>query len=199
MKMKRIIIIVSLLLTLAGLPAGGKVPAEISNAVNRARRTPTLCATFDVNGTGVEVVLSADGRFTMEMEQARVYYDGKTQWAYSVADNEVTILEPTPDELLDSNPLAVLTRLESDFDGKALAGKSGVYRLTPKKPGSGDIAEATVTFTNGTDPWPKAITLVRSNGRAEITGIKITESKQRRPDSAFRPRLPKGVTVTDLR
>ena len=48
-----------------------------------------------ISGT---IVLSAN-RFYLESSELKVWFDGKTQWAYMKENNEVNITEPTTEEL----------------------------------------------------------------------------------------------------
>lgn len=49
-------------------------------------------------------------KFYFTMSDITTFYDGKTQWVYMSNANEVTISEPTPDELKDSNPLMMMQK-----------------------------------------------------------------------------------------
>lgn len=50
-----------------------------------------------------------DKRFYLETDEIQVWFDGKTQWAYMKDDNEVSITEPTDEELAETNPVSILT------------------------------------------------------------------------------------------
>ncbi len=48
-------------------------------------------------------------KFVLDMSVMKVWFNGKTQWAYSPQNNEVTITEPTESELSEINPIAILS------------------------------------------------------------------------------------------
>ncbi len=48
-------------------------------------------------------------KFILEMTDMKVYFDGKTQWAYVPKNNEVSITEPSEKELQETNPMAILS------------------------------------------------------------------------------------------
>ncbi|MBN2766600.1 MAG: outer membrane lipoprotein carrier protein LolA [Paludibacteraceae bacterium] len=48
-------------------------------------------------------------KFVLETDELKVWFDGRTQWAYMEGSNEVSITEPTFDELASINPLAILS------------------------------------------------------------------------------------------
>lgn len=182
----------------ASLPlcVAAAVPVSVTRAVRQVNESASLDVTCTINGQKAALRLSRPC-FMVDLGDARIYYDGETQWAYSVPDKEVTILNPTPDELSQANPLMILGSLADEFSGTPVKGKPNTVRLTPLDPAS-DVAEATVTFDPSTG-WPVAMTLITGSGRADITGIAITPSKTKKPASAFKFQAPKGTTVTDLR
>lgn len=178
-----------------GLMASAKVPARVQAAAKSVNATPSLQVDFKINGRQGAMLLGDGGKFALDLSEARIFYDGQTQWAYSLPDKEVTIINPTADELAAGNPAAILSTLATAFDGTRL--KDETYRLTPLSDGS-DIAEVTVTFP-ATGVWPQSMTIVTSGGTLSVSDMKFTPHKTKRPLSSFQLKVPKGVTVTDLR
>lgn len=192
--MKKIIICLLAILGIATAQAA--VPASVTRAVSQIDAAPGLEVTCSINGRAASLNLGGEC-FILDLGNAKVYYDGKTQWSYLPAEGEVTIIEPTADEVADSNPLQILRHLASDYSGAAVRGEPNAVRLTPTNRRS-EIAEATVTFDPQTG-WPVKMTLITGSGRADITDIRFQVSKSRRPVADFRFSPPKGATVTDLR
>lgn len=62
-----------------------------------------------ISGT---IVLSAN-RFYLESSELKVWFDGKTQWAYMKENNEVNITEPTAEELAATNPVGIVSAFKS--------------------------------------------------------------------------------------
>lgn len=191
--MKRIVFLV--FTALVCLSASAELPARVKAAAQKVNASPALQVTFKANGSPGTMLLGDGGKFALEAGNIKVYYDGKTQWAYSAADKEVTILNPTADELAAGIPAAILSTLGSAFNGVKIKGET--YRLTPKTQGT-DIAEVTVSFP-GSGSYPQSMTIIASGGSLSISDMKFTPLKAKRPLSAFQFKAPKGTTITDLR
>lgn len=191
--MKKLIILLAALLPLA---VGAAVPASVSRAADRVRSATTLDVECTLNGRAASMTLSGNC-FCFNLGDVMVYYNGTTQWSYSRADSEVTILNPTAEELAESNPLGLLRNLERDFNGSTVNGRANTVRLTPRDPRS-PIGEVTVTFDPASG-WPTHMTVIIGGNRAEISNLRFTPSKTKKPAEAFTFSPPKGVTITDLR
>lgn len=192
--MKRLL---PLILLIAAFSATAKVPASVTRAVKQANDAAAMEIQCTINGAPASLTMSGEC-FIMDLGDAQVYYDGTTQWAYNAADSEVTIIEPTDEELAATNPLRILQRLETDYDGSALPGKPDTVRLTPTDADNTDIAEVTATFSSATG-WPTSLTIITASGRAGITNLSFTVASTKTPVSVFKFKAPKGTTITDLR
>ncbi len=47
-------------------------------------------------------------KFNLNISAIETIFDGKTQWVYVAADNEVSITEPSDEELRESNPMVMM-------------------------------------------------------------------------------------------
>lgn len=191
--MKRLLIS---LITLLALSALAEVPASVKRAVKQVNDAATLKVNCAINGNAASMTISGNC-FIINLKDASVHYDGTTQWAYNAADREVTIINPTDEELAETNPLHILRSLERKFDGAPVKGKPNTVRLTPKSTHS-DIAEVTITFNPSTG-WPTDMTIVSASGRADISSLSFSSSKTKTAPTAFKFQTPKGTTTTDLR
>ena len=54
-----------------------------------------------------------NNKFSLFMEDVQVFFDGKTQWAYVASNNEVSITEPSEDELAEINPIFILQEYQN--------------------------------------------------------------------------------------
>lgn len=187
--------IISLLTILTALTASAQIPARVKAAADKVKASPALQVSFKANGKPGSMLLGDGGKFALIMGDIKVYFDGKTQWAYSATDKEVTILEPTADELAYGNPAAILSTLSSAFKGAKIKGET--YRLTPLS-ADADIAEVTIAFP-GSGVWPQSMSIIGPSGSMAISDLKFTPLKEKKPASAFRFTAPKGTTITDLR
>lgn len=125
-------------------------------------------------------------RFHLKMPQMEVWYDGSTQWAYGVASQELSVSEPTADELLESNPFAILNHYSKAYNCRMLKseGNRTVVELVPKVPAASSLRKAVVAIDSKT--WlPSKITVTLSNGRTFTATIgSITQGRQL-PQSRF--------------
>ena len=176
--------------------ANGSASTQVDQLVKRVNSTPSLSATFTIDGAAGRMTMSGQ-MFTFECRGMRVYFDGKTQWTHSVADREVTIVEPTTAELAEVNPLLILGSINKLYAATRI--NANTVRLTPRKGQTADIAEMLVTF-DSTTGWPTAINLVATGGTVQIKSLKFTTSKTKPQRSAFQYKAStKGITITDLR
>ena len=187
--------IIFLTVALAGLSAFAELPARIKAVAKQIGASPAVQVNFLCNGRPASMLLGDGGKFAIDLGDMKLFYDGKTQWAYSAADKEVTIINPTADELAMGNPASILASLGSDFNGVKVKGET--YRLTPVRP-NGDIAEVTVSFP-ASGIWPQSMSIVGAGGTISASDMKFAPSKTKRPLSSFQFKVPKGTTVTDLR
>lgn len=193
--MKKLFSII-LLNLIAVLAVEAKVPSQVTRAVNQAKAAPALNVELTVNGQACSATLCGQ-MFIYRFPMASVFFDGKTQWSYSPGDKEVTIFNPTAEELAESNPLQILARLDSDYSGQAVKGSPDTYRLTALNP-KNQVNEVTVKLNPKTG-WPTQMTLIAGGQRAELRNFKFTTLKTKKPVEAFRFKAPKGTTVNDLR
>ncbi|MDO4320750.1 MAG: LolA-like putative outer membrane lipoprotein chaperone [Bacteroidales bacterium] len=127
----------------------------------------------------------AKQKFTMSTPQMHVWYDGKTQWTYAIESAELSITEPTADELLESNPFAILNHYAKAYTCRLLAAEDGMKRVElAAKSKSASVRKAVVTINPKTD-LPVKVVMTLSNGRviaATVTGITTGSAK---PASTF--------------
>jgi outer membrane lipoprotein-sorting protein len=112
-----------LLISIIPVSAQNNTDAEkiISNFLE-AVKTDAIKTNFKLDITEKNAVNShsVSGTFTLkankfflEVDDMKVWFDGKTQWAYVPQSNEVSITEPTENELAETNPLAILQSYKS--------------------------------------------------------------------------------------
>lgn len=66
----------------------------------------------NVNSQSIPGSLIINGqKFYLKSEDMQVWFNGKTQWSYSKSNQEITITNPTREELAAVNPLVILSIL----------------------------------------------------------------------------------------
>ena len=187
--------LLSLILALMAFGLQAAVPAQVTAVSAKVKSSPTLRVSCTLNGQAASLVMDQAGLFAMKMAADQASYDGKTQWTYVAKDKEVTLTNPTAQELAETNPLQILGKLDKLFQGTKL--KDGRVRLTPLQKGS-EIAEVTVKFDSKTG-WPTDIRIVGANGSIDMKTLKFTVEKKRLPQSSYQFKAPKGTKVIDFR
>ncbi|OJV40657.1 MAG: hypothetical protein BGO29_05455 [Bacteroidales bacterium 36-12] len=81
-----------------------------------------------------KIILRAN-QFFLESDELKVWFDGKTQWAYMKESNEVNISEPETDELAQINPIAIISAFKAASQiqfSKTKSPQNHVIELTAK-------------------------------------------------------------------
>ena len=156
-----------ILIALAALSASAASSAEqlmarCAKAVNDAPSLTVAVTLSAGQSTSSCTMIIARQRFTLQSPEMTVWYDGSTQWTYIASDRELSITEPTPDELLECNPFAIVNYYSQLYNVRTVAGSANIVELTPKRAGT-SIRRATVTINPDTS-LPAAINATLANG-----------------------------------
>lgn len=206
MKRSRIIILLALLLTLAvpcAMAARPSAKSVVENSVKKLRAARSITASFTANAGDGAVkgnMVIAGRKFTMDTKDLKVWFDGKTQWAYSPSSQEVNVTTPSPAELAGSNPMSVLTNMTSAYSVRRLSSSADSDRIEMIPKGNTDIAKVVVTFSSVTG-FP--VEMVVTGTDRNVTTIKIHSLKtgSQVKDAQFRfdrNKYPKAELI-DLR
>lgn len=175
----------------------------LENATKRLTEAKSVTATFTVtsNGRSANGELTASGaKFTATINGLRTWFDGQTQWTLSPRNREVTIIEPTPDELAQSNPLAVLRSLSRGYKGSILKSAAGTKCIRMTGSRNTDFKQVTIVL-NASDLQPKTIDVTTADGasmKIQVTSLKTGGAL---PASTFvfdKKSFP-GVRLNDMR
>lgn len=156
----------------------------------------------NVNSQDLVGKLKLNGRkFYILTDEMQVWFDGKTQWAYSKSSNEVSITEPGSDEIASMNPLAVLAGLRdkgsfSALSRKGLNGKG--VKIIPAKASMNLIScELDIEMNSGKifQIW------IRDKRGSESSMILLNQKlvKVNPADFVFKTSLLPKAVVNDLR
>jgi len=85
----------------------------------------SVAFTFNINDEANQIKQSFEGqmlvkgaKFFLDTPDQTVYFDGKTQWTYLKSVEEVSILEPQPQDIQTLNPIAIFELYKTDCDYK---------------------------------------------------------------------------------
>lgn len=148
--------------------------------------------------------LLLDGnRFYLECGGVKSWFDGRTQWSYVIQNDEVTVSNPTEEELQTINPYTWISMYQQGFNyryggQKTLKGKSGEeIILTPKK--KQDIKQ--ITLLIGKNNVPQYICIENRQGDKQEIIIQSYRSNQSYNNQIFRfnkQQYP-NVEIIDMR
>jgi len=142
-------------------------------------------------------------KFVLEMDAMKVFFDGKTQWAYVPQNNEVSITEPSEKELAETNPMAILSSFKSksniQFSSKIKSNQNHCLEMLPKiKNKDFTKIEVQVNKTNGN---LFSIKLQNKNGSSSILTLNNFQKGLKVNDNifVFEKAKYKNVVENDLR
>ena len=194
-----------LAVTTLSLRAATPTAADIMDKMRRTvLASPAVEAQFTIRGGqgGIQGSATMHGAaFTFATPQIQVWYDGSTQWALLESTKEVSITEPTAEELALVNPFAIMQNYEQSYTMRRLADSNGrsVVQLTPKDKTSA-IRKVVVTADKD-GKWPQELVVIFDDGRAIDLYIDRISGRQAPPVSTFRynTKLHPAAEVIDLR
>lgn len=202
--MKKILTLLPMLLiALAGM-AATSASALLQRSAAKIKGAESLhvsyTATADGNTTAGTLVLQGD-MFTLSSPGMMSWYDGQSQWTYSTQIGEVNIITPTPEEVSQINPFAILKSFSTGYTPSLLKSASGssTVKLVAKNKKS-DITQAEITIDDRIS-YPTRVVLTMANKQKVTINIKDVKTGKKLPVANFRyspARFP-GVNVVDLR
>ena len=141
-------------------------------------------------------------KFTLEITDMKVYFDGKTQWAYIPQNNEVSITEPTEKELSETNPMAILSSFKSKslirFSTKSKSNLNYFIEMTPKAKQQG-IEKIELIVVKSSEII-QSIKIINSNGSiSTLTLTNFQKTVVNNNNFTFNQSKYKGIVINDLR
>ena len=183
----------------AANPSATKI---VEKTLSTIRNAPSITSSMSVTSSGKtmkgSMTLSGD-RFAFSSQEMCIWFDGKTLWSYSGNTNEVTLTEPTDEELQEVNPFAYIKAARIGFNHKLISQNAAVnvVELTPKA--KSDVKKIVVTI-NKSSNLPSKIAVTSTSGDLVIT-LTATKIGKGLSDDTFRfkkANFPNAVIV-DLR
>ncbi|MCM1075736.1 MAG: hypothetical protein NC411_00050 [Bacteroides sp.] len=156
--------------------------------------------TADGNTQSGQLVVAGD-RFTLSSPQMSSWYDGKTQWTYSTHTGEVNITEPTPEELQQVNPFAIINSFRKQYKASLMNSASTVKKIKLNAINQKNDIKSVVLTLNATSLYPTRIELALGNRRVIRIDVNSVTAGSTLPQSEFRfnPKKFPGIPVVDLR
>ncbi len=203
-EMKKIILIAVALLTAFSASAVETADAFLGRVAAKLKSSPSIVASYRLTTDGASqrgTLTVAGNCFTIDAPGLRSWYDGKTQWTYSSQTGEVNITEPSPEEVEQINPFAVINAFRQGYKSQFVPAPAGLkkIKMTSSVPGN-DISNVLLTVSDKTLD-PSEIVLTLSSNQVIIIRIDSVKAGVKMSASSFRfdkSKFP-GVEVVDLR
>jgi outer membrane lipoprotein-sorting protein len=173
------------------------VTARLDNAPSVSVKFHFVTSSGNINGT----MTMAHDKFKFTTPQMSAWYNGRELWSLNSSSTEVNLSEPTEDELLEVNPMAILRGYGTLFDvtmqGESLGMKSVKFTAKSK---NNQVATASLVVDDKTNV-PKSLTINFRNGTRLIAIIdNVTNGAALADDSFNFPKNSyKNYQVIDLR
>lgn len=143
----------------------------------------------------------AKEKFVYSTYGMNVYFNGKTQWTVDYESKEVSISEPTPEELSETNPLAFLKSYKQNYSTELIGESGGTYtvKMTALKKSS-YIRSAQVVISSSTY-FPTHITAKLSTGQTITISVLSSSKGSSLPMSTFQYKIEEhpDFELIDLR
>lgn len=162
---------------------------EILNvATNKYQKSSAISADYTFSSQNEQTkgtIISSGNKFYIYSTDLSTWYDGKTQWTYSPATNEVNISEPTLDELQQINPFVIIKSFRTGYKNSLLKSPKGTYSIQfiSINPNA-SIRKAILTMDSQTY-YPTKIVLTLDNGMQATIGVKNVKTGVNYPSSTF--------------
>ena len=184
-----------------------KILTDVLSSVNKT----TIKTDFklDINDKASKQSQSTSGTITIkgrsfyiDMIDMKAWYNGKTQWAYIPQNNEVSITEPTEQELSEINPIAILSGFKSKNYIRIRKNKlveNNIIEMIPKTKTS-EITKIELQINKNPQNLV-SIKLFAKNGNITLLSLHNFQKNVKVSDNyfVFNPAKYDGVIENDLR
>ena len=206
--MKKLIFIISFFLLCQPIlySQNSLSPEEILNkaisAVSNAKGVEAKFTIYNSGYSGSGSIKTLGNKFNVILPDVEVWFNGKDLFTYNKNSGETTIVIPTDEELLESNPLGYVTSASKKYGvTNSTVKKQGRYvlELLPKDK-KNEIKRITLTLRQS-DFMAEKIVVEPKNGTpitAEISSFKIGVSPSTSEFEYPRSKYPE-VEIIDLR
>lgn len=158
-----------------------------------------------LQGSSAGVIRLKGGKFLLDADGVKTWFDGRTQWSYLSGSGEVNVSEPTPEELQSINPYALLSIYKQGYRMKlgkkeTYGGRAAYEVILTASDRKQDLQCVIIYITKDTFQ-PLCISMTRKGG--DSIAVRITAYRTGEPyaDSLFtfdRKEYP-DAEVIDLR
>lgn len=191
---------------LAAVPMSAQNAVQVlDKAIAKLSSAPGVTCSFTASGDGgnVKGTLKTGGeKFHLSTPASKTWYDGRTMWTANAQTKEITIVNPTAEEISQVNPFAYLRGVRGNyrmaFSKRKEAGKHLVV-LNPVRKGEG--IKAVEVALDKTTLLPVRFIIRDDNDRRTTINVSGLNLKGGNAPSDFicPSKNLKGYEVVDLR
>ncbi len=203
--MKRIVNIL-ILFSVALLPMSAENVATVlkkaSDKLNASRGTTAAFTIQDSNsGVSKGSISIAGSKFALATSYNTTIFDGKTQWTVDKQAKEVSIYDPTAEEIAQMNPLSLIKSATSSYKSTLVKSAAGTYKvqLIPKAKNA-SLKKINITFNSATY-LPSVVDMYLADGnyvQIKISDVKLNVTLPASTFSVTKKSYP-GYDFVDLR
>lgn len=189
-QMKRVIHIIAAIIIASFLPtfAAESADAILAKVSQSLTKSASTSVTFDLktNQGSVSGTMTVSKQlFTFSAGDLAVWYDGLTQWTLQRSSKELSITEPTSDELMETNPFRILTNYKKLYTATLTESTASQYKIKLTASSKNSAVKSAVVVVNRKTMHPATITLTMQNGANTIVTIKQISQGTALPKSYF--------------
>ncbi len=190
MNIKRYTVLFSAIcVILAASAAAVPTAASILSAMRaKMSAAPSVDAVFTINGSSSSVqgsLILSGAKYAMTTPQMSVWFDGKTQYTLLAGSDEVNVTEPDADELMESNPFAILSAHQDYYTARRLPDRKGCRRVELVPRDRNSAVGSFVILVNSTTGWPAALEVHFDDGREIEVIIDAISAGKARSNATF--------------
>ncbi|MDR0961890.1 MAG: hypothetical protein LBM62_04950 [Mediterranea sp.] len=181
---------------IALLPLSAQTPRKVlDRTAETLRREAPLAVEMNVGS----FLLKGD-KFVLDMGDTQTWFDGRTQWTYVAANNEVTVITPTPQELQGINPYSWLSLYKQGYKLTLTTLPRSYEVLMQSTDPRNDLKQIRLSIDRGSY-LPQSIHTTLGSGETFLITVKKCRTRQSLPDTrfVFDKKAYPDVEVIDLR
>ena len=149
-------------------------------------------------GSSKGTIVMKGNQFRILANNMKSWYDGKTQWTYSTATQEVNIATPSANQLVMVNPLAAAQSLKAGYSMSAK--KSGTGYVLTLKPKAKSKVVSIALYVSKNYVLTKAVyTTTKGSQTLTISNYKTKVATSATTFKFSKNQVPAGTEVVDLR
>lgn len=186
----------------AATPSANQVASDVASKIKNSSGVKAQFTIYAPDGQSAKGTLLSAGKKFRIMSASCCWYNGKYMWTLNPNTRETTVVEPSPAEVRESNPLLWIdgggTSFDVAFAAKQPAGKY-LLNLLPKR--KNESVRKVEVVVNKTTLHPEKISVIHADGSLTTLVITSLQLNMRIGEGIFvypREKYP-GIKLVDLR